>query len=187
MIYLQLYLEFCKIGLVCVGGGYASMPLIQNVVVDTYHWMTISEFIDIFTISQMTPGPVGINAATFCGSKVAGVPGSILATMGFVSPALIICIIVMFLLKKYGEITSIKAILSGLRPAVTALMSVAAISFITLTLWDSDHIPQDTLDIDLKAAIILVIAYILVRKKMSVIRLLILSGIMGLISGILFQ
>ena len=58
MIYLQLYLEFCKIGLVCVGGGYASMPLIQNVVVDTYHWMTISEFIDIFTISQMTPGPV---------------------------------------------------------------------------------------------------------------------------------
>ena len=62
---LLLYIEFCKIGLVCVGGGYASMPLIQAVVVDQYHWMTIPQFIDIFTISQMTPGPVGVNAATF--------------------------------------------------------------------------------------------------------------------------
>ena len=70
MVCIQLFWEFAKIGLICVGGGYASMPLIQAAVVDSQHWLTLSEFIDIFTISQMTPGPIGINAATFAGSVV---------------------------------------------------------------------------------------------------------------------
>ena len=82
MIYFLLFIEFAKISLVCVGGGYASMPLIQASVVDSYHWLTLPEFIDIFTISQMTPGPIGINAATFAGMKVAGIGGAIAATMG---------------------------------------------------------------------------------------------------------
>ena len=73
MIYLQLFWEFVKVGFFCVGGGYASMPLIQASVVDTWHWLSLSEFVDIFTISQMTPGPIGINAATFAGMKVAGI------------------------------------------------------------------------------------------------------------------
>ena len=64
MIYIILFLEFAKVGLFCVGGGYASMPLIQAVVVDQYHWLSLREFIDIFTISQMTPGPIGVNAET---------------------------------------------------------------------------------------------------------------------------
>ena len=64
MIYLLLFWEFCKVGAFCVGGGYASMPLIQASVVDTFHWLSMSEFVDIFTISQMTPGPIGINAAS---------------------------------------------------------------------------------------------------------------------------
>ena len=72
MIYWQLFWEFCKVGIFCVGGGYASMPLIQASVVDTFHWLSMSEFVDIFTISQMTPGPIGINAATFAGTKIAG-------------------------------------------------------------------------------------------------------------------
>ena len=69
MIYLQLFLEFAKVSIFCVGGGYASMPLIQAAVVDEYGWLTLAQFIDIFTISQMTPGPIGINAATFAGMK----------------------------------------------------------------------------------------------------------------------
>ena len=77
MIYWQLFWEFCKVGIFCVGGGYASMPLIQASVVDTFHWLSMSEFVDIFTISQMTPGPIGINAATFAGTKIAGLGGAI--------------------------------------------------------------------------------------------------------------
>ena len=75
MIYWQLYWVFVKVGLFCIGGGYASMPLIEAQVVYQQQWITMKEFVDIFTISQMTPGPIGINAATFVGSKIAGIGG----------------------------------------------------------------------------------------------------------------
>lgn len=180
-----LFIEFVQIGLVCVGGGYASMPLIQAVVVDKWHWMTIPEFIDIFTISQMTPGPVGINAATFCGTRVAGLPGSIAATLGFVTPSFILCIFVMYLLKKYGDISLIKGILNGLRPAVVALICVAGLSFVYLALWNSETFPTDITAIDVKGLIILILAFVAVRKKMGVIKLLTLSGVLGLLFGML--
>ena len=83
-IYWELFWSFVKVGAFCVGGGYASMPLIQAEVIENHAWMTMPQFIDIFTISQMTPGPIGINAATFVGTKVAGLPGAIAATVGFV-------------------------------------------------------------------------------------------------------
>ena len=70
MLVWTLFWEFCKVGLFCVGGGYASMPLIQAAVVDTYQWMSLSEFVDIFTISQMTPGPIVVNSATFIGLRI---------------------------------------------------------------------------------------------------------------------
>ena len=77
MIYLELFWSFATVGLFCIGGGYASMPLIQAQVIDKHGWLTMNEFVDIFTISQMTPGPIGVNAATFVGSKVAGITGAI--------------------------------------------------------------------------------------------------------------
>ncbi|MDU3112868.1 MAG: chromate transporter, partial [Megasphaera sp.] len=116
MIYGLLFWEFFKVGIFCVGGGYASMPLIQASVVDTFHWLTMSEFVDIFTISQMTPGPIGINAATFVGTRIAGLPGAIVATMGFVTPSFFLGIILARIFLKYGDIGPIRGILNGLRP-----------------------------------------------------------------------
>ena len=75
MIYLKLFLSFLQIGLFSFGGGYAAMPLIQDQVVSQHGWLTMTEFTDLITISQMTPGPIAVNAATFVGSKIAGVPG----------------------------------------------------------------------------------------------------------------
>lgn len=72
MIYFDLFWSFCMVGAFCVGGGYASIPLIQTQVIDIHHWIGFSEFMDVVAISQMTPGPIGINAATFVGTKVAG-------------------------------------------------------------------------------------------------------------------
>lgn len=187
MLLLQLFWEFCQIGIVCVGGGYASMPLIQAVVVDKWHWMTVTEFIDIFTISQMTPGPVGINAATFCGTRVAGLGGSIAATLGFVTPSFILCIFVMYLLKKYGNISLLKGILNGLRPAVVALICVAGLSFIYLALWNTEAFPADLSAIDIRGAIVLIFGVIAVRKKMGVIKLLAVSGVLGLILGLILK
>ena len=184
-ILLLLYWEFCKIGLFCVGGGYASLPWIQAAVVDDYHWLTMTEFIDIFTISQMTPGPIGINAATFVGTKIAGTPGAIAATLGFITPSLILCLLITYLMKKYGELSVIKGTLNGLRPAVVALICTAGLSFIWLSVWNTEAMPTDFADFDIKGIIILLLAMIAVRKKVSVITLLFGSGIAGLILGLL--
>ena len=180
MIYWQLFFEFAKISLVCVGGGYASMPLIQASVVDTYHWLSLSEFIDIFTISQMTPGPIGVNAATFAGMKIAGIFGAISATMGFVTPSIFLCIALAKIIFKYGDLGAIHGILNGLRPAVMA----ACVSFVLLAVWDAEELPQDFFaTFNLTGAIILVGALIAVRKKIGVIKVLIASGVAGLILG----
>ena len=183
-ICLLLYWEFFKIGLFCVGGGYASMPWIQAAVVDNYHWLTMNEFIDIFTISQMTPGPIGINAATFAGTKIAGFGGSLAATIGFVTPSLILCLGVTWLLKKYGDISIIKGILNGLRPAVIALIFVAGLSFVYLSIWNTEVLPTDFGQFDAKGIIILALSFVAVRRKMGVINLLALSGLIGLLLGL---
>ena len=186
MTILTLYLEFIKVGLFCVGGGYASRPLIQAVVVDGYGCMTLSDFVDIFTISQMTPGPIGINAATFCGMKVAGVPGSIAATMGFVTPSLILCIIVTKLFFKYGDIPAIRGVLNGLRPAVIALIMSAGVSFIVLALWNVETLPENPVKmLDWRGVLMLLLTFIAVRRQVSVIKLLAGSGAPGLLIGLI--
>ena len=184
MIYLQLFLEFAKISLVCVGGGYASMPLIQSSVVDTYHWLTLGEFIDIFTISQMTPGPIGINAATFAGMKIAGIGGAVCATMGFVTPSIFLCIALAKIIFKYGDLGAIHGILNGLRPAVMALIAAACVSFVLLAVWDAEDMPTDfSATFNPVGAVILIGALIAVRMKIGVIKVLIASGAAGLLLG----
>lgn len=90
MIYLKLILSFLMIGAFSFGGGYAAMPLIQNQVVNLHHWLSISEFTDLITISQMTPGPIAVNSATFVGLKVGGLFGAVVATFGCILPSCII-------------------------------------------------------------------------------------------------
>jgi len=185
MIYLELFWSFVQVGLFCVGGGYASMPLIQAQVIDVYGWLSMSEFIDIFTISQMTPGPIGINAATFVGMKVAGFLGAIVATLGFVTPSFILGIILAKLFFKYGNIGVIKGILNGLRPAVVALICSAGMSFIFLALFNTEKMPINVADIDYLGLFVLIVAFIAVRKKVGIIKILAGSGVLGLILGLI--
>ena len=185
MIYLELFWSFVQVGLFCVGGGYASMPLIQAQVIDVHGWLSMSEFIDIFTISQMTPGPIGINAATFVGMKVAGFLGAIVATLGFVTPSFILGIILAKLFFKYGNIGVIKGILNGLRPAVVALICSAGMSFIFLALFNTEKMPINVADIDYLGLFVLIVAFIAVRKKVGIIKILAGSGVWGLILGLI--
>ena len=184
MIYWELFWSFVQVGAFCVGGGYASMPLIQEQVIVRHGWLTLQQFIDIFTISQMTPGPSGINAATFVGTKVAGLPGAIAATAGFVFPSIIIVLILAKLFFKYGDIGPIRGILNGLRPAVVALICSAGVGFILLALWNTETLPQDFTKVDLIGCIVLPISLWCIRNKMSVIKLLCFSGALGLILGV---
>lgn len=185
MIYLELFWSFFQVGLFCVGGGYASMPLIQAQVIDIHGWLSMSEFIDIFTISQMTPGPIGINAATFVGMKVAGFLGAIVATLGFVTPSFILGIILAKLFFKYGNIGVIKGILNGLRPAVVALICSAGMSFIFLALFNTEKMPINVADIDYLGLFVLIVVFIAVRKKVGIIKILAGSGVLGLILGLI--
>ena len=90
MTLLQLLFSFLQIGLLSIGGGYAALPIIQDQVVAMHGWLSMREFADILTISQMTPGPIAINAASFVGTKIAGLPGALVASLGVVLPSFII-------------------------------------------------------------------------------------------------
>lgn len=111
MMYIQLFLSFFQISLFSFGGGYAALPLIQGQVVNVHHWLSMTEFTDLITISQMTPGPIAINAATFVGMKLTGMPGAVVATLGYITPSCIIVTIIAKLYLKYREMDMLQGIL----------------------------------------------------------------------------
>ena len=130
MIYFQLFLSFLQIGLFSFGGGYAAMPLIQEQVTELHSWLSMSEFTDLITISQMTPGPIAVNSATFVGIKIAGVPGALLATLGCILPSCVIVTLIAKLYLKYRNMSLLQGVLNSLRPAVVAMIASAGISIL---------------------------------------------------------
>ena len=114
MIYVELFWAFFQIGAFSFGGGYAAMPLIQAQVIDKYHWMSMQSFTDLVTISQMTPGPIAINAATFVGNQVAGIPGAVIATIGDILPSCILVTILAFLYTRYRRLALLQEVLKTL-------------------------------------------------------------------------
>ena len=148
MIYLQLLWSFFQIGLFSIGGGYAAMPLIQHQVVELHPWLTMGQFADIITIAEMTPGPVAINSATFVGIQVAGIPGAIVSTIGCVLPSCVIVTLLAFVYYRYKKLTLVQGILSGLRPAVVAMIASAGISLIVLSFFGDAGIAAGLSGID---------------------------------------
>ena len=109
MIYIELFLCFVQIGLFSIGGGYAAMPLIREQVVEMRGWLTMTQFGDVMTISEMTPGPIAINSATFVGIQVAGVPGAIFATLGCIFPSLIIVLGLAFVYYRFKNLNIVNS------------------------------------------------------------------------------
>ena len=137
MLLLELLVSFFQVGLFSFGGGYAALPLIQGQVVDLHGWITMGEFTDLITISQMTPGPIAINAATFVGTRVAGMPGALAATLGCILPSCIIVTIIAKLYLKYRSMDLLQGVLGSLRPAVVALIASAGLSILVTAFWGS--------------------------------------------------
>ena len=138
MIYLELFWSFLQIGLFSFGGGYAAMPLIKGQVVTDHGWLSMTEFTDLITISQMTPGPIAINSATFVGIKIAGIPGALVATIGCILPSCIIVTLVAKLYLKYRNMAVLQGILNSLRPAVVAMIASAGISILITAFWGNE-------------------------------------------------
>ena len=143
MIYLELFWSFFQIGLFSFGGGYAAMPLIRNQVVDLHQWLSLTEFTDLITIYQMTPGPIAINSATFVGIQIAGLPGALVSTFGCVLPSCVIVSFLAWLYNRYKKLPVLQGILAALRPTVIALILSAGLSILLLAIWGQESFPID--------------------------------------------
>lgn len=164
MTWLQLFTSFLQIGLFSFGGGYAALPLIQEQVVTRYGWLSMAEFTDLITISQMTPGPIAINSATFVGIQVAGLPGALVATLGCILPSCIIVMALAYLYYRYKGLSMVQGILSGLRPAVVAMITSAGISLLILSLYGAQELPADLSGVDWISMGIFTVAILILRR-----------------------
>ncbi|HHW46896.1 MAG TPA: chromate transporter [Clostridiales bacterium] len=188
MILFKLFLSFLQIGLFSFGGGYAALPLIENQVITINNWLSQEEFIDIVSISQMTPGPIAINAATFVGQKVAGLPGALVATLGSILPSCIILITIAHFYVKFQNANIVQSVLNGLRPAVVALIASACISIVLLTIWPTGLVSFTAENVDLLALGLIVIGFILLRRfKFSPTLFMLFFGAAGFIIKYLFK
>jgi len=173
MIYFRLFLAFLYIGLFTIGGGYASLPIIEEQIVRLHGWLNASEFTDLITISQITPGPIAINAATFVGTKVAGFPGALAATFGFMVPPFAVVTFFFFIYRKYRQMTLMQGIMAGLRPAVVALIAAAGLSILITALWDGAAVTLG--NINLLSCVLTVLA-LAVLKKFKVDQIIVIFG-----------
>lgn len=167
---IQIFISFLKIGAFSFGGGYAMLPLIEREIVNNHNWITYKEFVDIVGISQMTPGPIAINSATFVGFKVSGVLGSIIGTLGVVTFSFILVSIANRFILKFKQSYIMKASLEGMRPALIGLILSVFIS-----------LGRESYK-DIKSVVIgIIILGLLLTSKLHPILIIVISGILGII------
>lgn len=186
MIYLELFWSFLKIGAFSFGGGYAAIPLIQDIIVHQKSWLTVAEFTDLITISQMTPGPISVNSATFVGLNLAGFWGAFFATLGNLVPSFIIVTFMAWLYLKYRTINTIQNVLKVLQPAVIAMIAAAGVSLLITAFWGLNPITWS--NISLMAVLLFVISLILlVKYSLKPITVMVIAGLLNVAWFILTQ
>lgn len=188
MIFLELFITFFFIGIFGFGGGYGMLSLIQNEVVVKHQWMTASEFTDIVAISQMTPGPIGINSATYCGYTAVqnagmgdglAILGSVTATFALVLPSMILMILICRMFLKYMHTTEVQSVFRCLRPAVVGLLAAACLLLMTEDNFSSPM--KDTWHFWI-SVFLFVAAFIGVKfVKINPIRMIVYSALAGLL------
>ena len=132
MILLQLFYEYFKVGLFAVGGGLATIPFLAEMAEKT-KWFSVAELANMVAVAESTPGPIGVNVATYVGFRLCGIPGAIVATVGLVLPSFIIIYIISGFLEKFKENKYVQAGLCGIRPASTGLITVALVSLVLMS------------------------------------------------------
>ena len=167
------------------GGGYAAMPLIREQIVTQHHWLTMAEFTDLITISQMTPGPIIINSATFVGIKIAGIPGAIAATIGSVLPSCILVTLIAWLYLKYRSLNALRSVLGTLRPAVVAMIASAGVSILMTAFW-GEGAAVTLAETNWVLFGIFAVCFLLLRKtKLNPIAVMVLAGVLNLAAALI--
>ena len=148
MIYLQLFLSFLQVGMFSIGGGYAAIPLIRDQIVTSHAWLTMNEFTDLITIAEMTPGPIAVNSATFVGIRIAGPLGAVIATLGCITPSLLIVSLLAYIYYRYKNVSALQSVLASLRSAVVALIAGAGLSILKLVVFQGNVVALRTFKIN---------------------------------------
>lgn len=179
MIFLQLFISYLKIGFFGFGGGYAMLSLIQNEVVVQHAWLTNAEFADIVAISQITPGPIAINSATFVGIKIAGLAGALVATLGCILPSCIIVTLIARLYLKYRSMALLQGVLGSLRPAVVAMIASAGVSILVTAFWGEAVVAFAATNWVMVVIFVLSV-FLLLKCKLDPILVMVLAGVLKL-------
>lgn len=172
LIYFQLFLEFFRIGLFSFGGGYATLPFLYHIS-DVYHWYTPKQLSDMLAISSITPGPVGVNVATFAGFTTSGILGSLIATTSVILPSYILVIIISKLLEKFKQNKKVQAAIYGLKPAGCGLLTAVAL-----------NIFKDNVKSFLALVIFVVLLVMTFKQKRDPLFYLGISAIAGILAGL---
>ena len=188
MILLRLFWEFFKTGLFSVGGGMATLPFLYRMS-ETQGWFTAEQLADMVAVSESTPGPIGVNMATYVGFTTAGIPGSVIATIGLVTPSVIVILIIARVLQKFRTNRYVDAAFYGLRPCSVGLIAAAGLLVVKIALFTLDryaetHAILDALNI--KAILLTVTLLILTRgvkavKKLHPIFFILASALVGIL------
>ena len=180
-ILLLLYLEFFKVGLFAVGGGLATLPFLYDLA-DKYAWLTNSMIGDMIAISESTPGPMGVNMATYVGFQNSGIIGCFISTLGLITPSIIVIIIVSNVLNKFKESRAVKNVFYILRPMATGLIAAAGLSVIILALFGTKISAFAVSGLSIKAVILFVAVFVFTRKtNFHPVVSILISGIIGIV------
>ena len=185
MIYLKLFWEFLKIGLFSVGGGMATLPFLYDMA-DRTGWFTGEQIADMLAVSESTPGPIGINMATYTGYTVAGIPGAVLASVGIILPGIALVLIITAMLEKFRNNRYVEGAFYGLRPASVALIAAAGLLVAKITFLDSASAGGVLSGISWKAVILAAVLLVLTRwfkptKKLHPVVFIAASAAVGII------
>ncbi len=190
MLLLRLFWEFFKTGLFAVGGGMATLPFLYNIS-DSTGWFTHAQLADMIAVSESTPGPIGVNMATYVGFTTAGIPGAVIATVGLVTPSVIIILLIARVLAAFRQNKYVDAAFYGLRPCSVGLIAAAGLMVVKIALFDFDLFYQTgrLLDVfNLKALILAAVLLILTRgvkqlKKLHPVIFILASAVIGILFG----
>ena len=186
MILLRLYFEFFKTGLFAVGGGLATIPFLREISAST-GWFTDTDLTTMIAVSESTPGPIGVNMATYVGFQSAGVFGSVIATLGLITPSIIIILIIAGFLNKFRQSKAVDAVFKGLRPASTALIAAAGISVALSVFTQIGGVAEHTFSVRWISVALAVAVFFAMRwKPLKKLHPIAFIGICALL-GIVFQ
>ena len=188
MIYLSLFWEFFKTGLFATGGGMATLPFLYRMS-ETKGWFTAAQLADMVAVSESTPGPIGVNMATYVGFTTAGIPGSLIATIGLVTPSIIVILIIARILQKFRSNKTVDAAFYGLRPCSVGLIAAAGLLVVKIALFTLDRYAETHAILDalnLKAILLAAALLVLTRgvkqvKKLHPIFFILASAVIGIL------